>query len=146
MIPKTRDPAENRARGLKPHRRKARIGLVFLAAFFCAAPIALHACWCGLDSVPTELIGTWTTSVPKMENRYLQFTDQLVIFGTSATTRDVHRIIRIESETKKDGNKLYTFHYKDEQNERWTLALLYDAASGGTIQLKNRTEIWHRSS
>jgi hypothetical protein len=140
------DPAESRDPALEPHRGRGGIGLLPLVALFCAALVALHACGGGLDAVPPELIGTWTTPVPKMKDRYLQFTDQLVIFGTGATTKDIHRIVRIDLEGTKEGKTLYTLAYKDAHNERWTLALFYDAASGGTIQLENRTEVWHRSS
>ena len=96
-------------------------------------------------TVPLHLIGIWETSAPKFEDRYLEFTERLIIFGTGEDSLKLHRIWKIET-TKSKGNRiLYTFHYKDSEGEKWTLALTYNPDSGGTIQLQNRDEIWEKS-
>lgn len=96
-------------------------------------------------TVPLHLIGIWETSAPKFEDRYLEFTERLIIFGTGEDSWKLHRIWKIETAKSKGNRILYTFHYKDSEEEKWTLALTYNPDSGGTIQLQNRDEIWEKS-
>ena len=45
---------------------------------------------------------------------------------------------------KKNGETIYTIHYKDMEGERWSLTLIYSTVSAGTIKLKNNSVIWEK--
>jgi hypothetical protein len=98
----------------------------------------------GSAVVPEKVKGTWTSPAPKMKDRYLQFTDGLLIFGTGNGRKAVHQILEIDSESAEKGRTLYSVHYKDAEDAKWTLRFFYSPESGGTIQFRYRPEIWHR--
>jgi hypothetical protein len=93
--------------------------------------------------VPQHLIGVWKTSAPQYEDRYLKITEDSLIYGIGSGEEVSHTIEKINVE-QKDGETTYTFHYKDIEGEKWSLTLIYSPVSGGTIQLKNRNDIWKK--
>lgn len=96
-------------------------------------------------TVPGHLIGVWETSSPRYKGRYLKFTEHSIVFGTGAGCQESHLIRKIESSGSNGDKMQYTFYYKDSEGEKWTQTLTYGPGSGGTIQLKNRDEIWKKS-
>jgi hypothetical protein len=45
---------------------------------------------------------------------------------------------------QKNGETIYTIHYKDIEGERWSLILIYSTVSGGTLKIKNKNDIWEK--
>jgi hypothetical protein len=93
--------------------------------------------------LPQHLIGVWKTSAPQYADRYLKITEDSLIYGIGKGEEVSHTIEKINVE-QKDGETTYTFHYKDIEGEKWSLTLIYSPVSGGTIQLKNRNDIWKK--
>ncbi|HXX57576.1 MAG TPA: hypothetical protein VEI96_06210 [Thermodesulfovibrionales bacterium] len=110
--------------------------IIFMAVFFVSCE--QHA------SVPTHLVGVWKTSAPKYADRYLKFTDSKLIFGVGDGKEVEHAIEKIKVK-KEDNQTTYTFHYKDEEGEKWTLVLFYTDDSGGTIQQRYHNELWRKA-
>ena len=92
---------------------------------------------------PHHLVGVWETSAPKYKDRYLEITDQLLIFGIGNGQKISHYINKINIEEEK-GETLYTFHYTDSEEEDWTLVLICRQDSSDVIRLINRDEIWRK--
>jgi hypothetical protein len=44
---------------------------------------------------------------------------------------------------QKNGETIYTLHYRDMEGEKWSLTLTYSPVSG-TIKLKNKNDIWEK--
>lgn len=124
---------------MKLNHLSFRIGLVIMMVVY---PIG-----CEQETiVPQHFRGVWKTSTPKFSDRYLKFTDHLLIFGVGNGEEVQYPIRKIEV-LQLEGNKtLYTFHYVDSEGEKWTFILTYNPSFGGTIQLKNRAEIWKISN
>lgn len=93
------------------------------------------------NTVPAHLVGVWKTDDPKYEDRYLKFTDNFLIFGIGRGEEVSNYIEKIEAEQGGEGIS-YNFLYRDSEGGKWTLRLIYDPGSGGTIRLQNRDEIW----
>jgi hypothetical protein len=94
-------------------------------------------------SIPHHLIGVWKTSSPRFEDRYLKITEDMLIFGVGNGNEISHYIQKIK--IKQENNQtLYTFHYKDAEDEKWTLIFTYNPDLGGSITLKNRSETWKK--
>jgi hypothetical protein len=93
-------------------------------------------------SVPPNLIGVWKTSSPNYEDRYLKFTEKTLTYGIGDGEEISHYIDRIDV-NGENGIEEYTFHYKDEVGEKWTLFLTY--SPNGTLQLRHGKEIWMKT-
>jgi hypothetical protein len=89
--------------------------------------------------VPQYLIGVWKTSSPQYEDRYLKFDAKTLTYGIGEGAEVSHTIDKIDVEQGNSGT-LYSFHYRDAEGETSTLTLTYRPE--GTIQIKNRNDIW----
>ena len=96
-------------------------------------------------AVPEHLLGVWGTSEPKFAHCKIEFLQGHLILGL-ANGRDTYcRIDKITSVQESGQRVMYTIHYRDEGGSGSTLCFRYDPHSGGTLQLKNHSEIWERS-
>ena len=50
------------------------------------------------------------------------------------------RVLHVKQE---NGETIYTFHYKDAEEEKYDLTLTYNPVSE-TIKLKNKNDIWEK--
>lgn len=122
------------------HYRLYSIGAtfyIFLSVFF-----SLLGCEKNIP-VPKRLIGEWKTSSPQYTDRYLKITEHSLIFGIGDGEELSQDIEKVNVE-KKNGETIYTIHYKDMEGERWSLTLIYSTVSAGTIKLKNNSVIWEK--
>jgi len=95
-------------------------------------------------NVPRELVGTWNASSPKYTDRYIEFTEEALIFGLGNDETSVHAIKKIKTEVDQLG-QVYTFYYRDSEGEKWKLSITYfPSYDDGAFKLQNRTEIWRR--
>jgi hypothetical protein len=111
-----------------------RIALLFL--------ILLVGCK-GEVVVPQHLIGVWETPAPKYADRYMKFSEHTLTYGIGDGEEVSHEITKIGTE-QTGGGKMYTFHYRDSEGEKWTLIFTYSPDTG-TIKMKNSDEIWKRT-
>lgn len=96
---------------------------------------------CSENTPPSDLLGVWRTSDENFNDRYLEITPDSLIFGVGEGQTMVNAISAISSERESQGIR-YTFHYLDQDGEKWTLSLLYNSVDGGTIVIQNRDEVW----
>jgi hypothetical protein len=92
--------------------------------------------------VPPHLMGIWKTSSPRYEDRYLKFAEKTLTYGIGNGEEISHNIDRIDV-NDENGAQEYTFHYKDEYGEKWTLVVTY--RPNGTLQLQHGKEIWMKA-
>jgi hypothetical protein len=125
------------------HCRLYRIGInlstlyVFLIIFF-----SFFGCGKNIP-VPQHLIGEWKTSAPQYEDRYLKIAEHSLIIGIG-NGKELSQDIEKVNVEQKNGETIYTIHYKDTEGERWSLILIYSTVSGGTLKLKNSNVIWEK--
>jgi len=96
---------------------------------------------CSEHTPPSDLLGVWRTSDEDFNDRYLEITPDSLIFGVGEGQEMVNAISAISSERGNQGIR-YTFHYLDQDGEKWTLSLLFNSEDGGTIVIQNRNEVW----
>ena len=112
----------------------SRIVLLFLIILFgCKGEVV----------VPQQLIGVWETPAPKYADRYMKFTEHALIYGIGEGEEISYEIEKIDME-QEGGGTLYTFHYRDSEEEKLTLTFTYSPGTR-TIQIKNSNEIWEQS-
>ncbi|MEA3230407.1 MAG: hypothetical protein U9Q05_01445 [Thermodesulfobacteriota bacterium] len=122
---------------------------LFAGGMIVLMMIALSACQQEIK-VPPDLIGVWHTFAPKYKDRYIEFTDNTLIFHIGNDGEIVHAINKMKFENE-NFLKLYTFYYQDSEGEKWTLSLSYDPDNyNGTIscmgafQLENSNAFWRK--
>jgi len=96
---------------------------------------------CSESTPPSDLLGVWRTSDENFNDRYLEITPDTLIFGVGEGQKMVNAISSVSSERESQGIR-YTFHYLDQEGEKWTLSLLYNSEDGGTIVIQNRDGVW----
>lgn len=75
----------------------------------------------------------------------MEFSEHVVMFDLADEGVNAHSILSLEAEPMDRGRTLYSLEYRDAQGEKWPLVFIHDPAGGGTLQLKNRSEIWERT-
>jgi hypothetical protein len=93
-----------------------------------------------LETPPPDLLGVWETDTPKYENRYIEITNESIIFGLDDGDNIVNTIKYITLE-KEGMLSVYTFHYSDPGGEAWTLTIIYDPREAA-FALQNRDDVW----
>jgi hypothetical protein len=124
--------------------RKYRIFLLF---FTIVVSLFLKSCCQHDTTVPYDLLGVWKTSAHNYKDRYIKFTEDLLILGIGDEREAVHYIEGIESVEQENNNILYSFNYMNIdslEEEIFTLKFIYYPDSGGIIKLQNRDEIWKK--
>jgi hypothetical protein len=93
-----------------------------------------------LKTPPHDLLGIWETDAPKYTNRYIEITNESIIFGLDDGDNIVNTIKYITLE--QEGSLfVYTFHYSDPTGETWTLTIIYDPHQAA-FALQNRDDVW----
>jgi len=106
--------------------------------------LAIGACRGGVESLPTTVQGTWTTSAPAYTDRYLRLADRTVEFGLGGHDTDVHAIRRVDAEEMVDGSALYTVQYHSDEGDTLFLRFLYRPGDPATLKLDHQDAIWTR--
>lgn len=109
--------------------------------YICLAVSFFLGCQQG-GTVPPQLIGMWKTDEPKYADRYVEFTEELLIFGTGGGAATLNQIEKVDKDNEGFGTA-YTVHYKDSEGGKWSLSLVYYPK--GTIELKNRKGVWKKA-
>ena len=94
-------------------------------------------------TLPENLIGTYTTSVPDYGDRSLELTPDEIVFGLGDAGLVRHDIESVSRE--EEGSKLlYTLAYAGEGGTDHLL-FYHDEENGGSIVLHNQTSIvWNK--
>lgn len=95
--------------------------------------------------VPQHLIGQWETSAPGYADRYLKFTNVILIYGIGNGEEISHRIEKIDFE-QLGQSTAYTFYYTDAEGDKAELSFIYRPDAGGTIRIKNDNKIWKKAA
>jgi hypothetical protein len=108
--------------------------------------VLLMGCEPRSPSLPDNLIGVWRTSDPKYAGRFLQLTQDRVIFGTGAGSVSIHPIRKIARAPRADGI-LYAIIYTNDDGQEYRLSFVHDLEHGGVIWFKNQKDIlWKRAN
>lgn len=106
------------------------------------------------NEVPPYLIGTWRSSTPGYEDRFLLFTQHSVVFGTGGYSGDVYGIYEIKTDPVEDGasagsskRELFSIQYRGMDKLQSDLLFYYDPPPAGTITFKNQERLtWKKES
>jgi hypothetical protein len=115
----------------------------YMASIFLLALIFLVGCEREVV-VPKYLLGEWKTSAPTYEDRYIKFSERTVTYGIGDGEEVTHTIDKIKSK-QGDGGTIYTFYYRNAEDQKDHLTVTYRPDSGGTFQIKNSNEIWKKA-
>jgi hypothetical protein len=95
--------------------------------------------------IPENIIGKWTTSAPRYEDRFIEITKDTVVYGLGGDKKDVYFISNLE--TNPEGNKLlYTISFKNTEGLAFTRSFYYHPENGGAIQFKHQEHITWRKT
>lgn len=93
-----------------------------------------------------NLTGVWTTTHPQYANRYLQFTDDSIVFGRGEVASGSYTVESMDWEPSGSG-KLVRITYSDDESTEYQFNFSYVPQNGGMIWMKNQIKIiWHRTS
>jgi hypothetical protein len=95
--------------------------------------------------IPLNLIGKWTTSAPRYQDRFFEIAKETLTYGLGGDKIDVYLISSIE-ESLEGNNRLYTINYKNTDGLKFTQSFYYHPENGGSIQLKHQEHIeWRKT-
>ena len=95
--------------------------------------------------VPSEILGTWTTTAPGYDDRALEITVTSLIFHAGASERMKYSIDQVRAEPQERTTS-YTVLYGGMQDQQ-TLAFEYATTPNVTIRLRNQQHrTWMKQS
>ncbi|MFB3884155.1 MAG: hypothetical protein ACE144_02935 [Thermodesulfobacteriota bacterium] len=118
--------------------RMKKVSILFLSLMLlCFGP------QCGKNkNVPDHLLGEWTTSDPKYEDRFFEIDRATITFGVGEGQSDTHSITSIEIEKES----LYTIYYKNGEGLESKFSFTYQPTGQGEIKLKNQDQfVWTKT-
>jgi hypothetical protein len=93
-----------------------------------------------IKDFPEDLIGQWTTSEPRYQDRFFEITKETLAYGLGGGKIDVYFISSMK-ESLEGNNILYTINYKNTDGLKFTQSFYYHPENGGSIQLKHQEHI-----
>lgn len=116
------------------------LGALCLALALVLAPLG---CSESLQTLPTELLGTWKTDSPAHANRFLQLGGGTFVLGVAGLDLDVVAIERIERTRDAEERTLYRLHFHADEgyDDVLLLTMLGDAASPA-LRIGAQPQVW----
>lgn len=106
-----------------------------------ATLIILSGCQCGADkTVPIDLVGVWKTSALTYADRFFQFKEDTIIFGTGGGNFNTYAITNIEKVSEEE-KILYTVSYSNREGQEYKFSFYYYPENSGMIRFKNHQQI-----
>lgn len=99
----------------------------------------------GFDSktVPTELVGLWTTDDPNYSDRYLELQPDTITFGTGGTSSIRYSIIGVVRQEAGEG-EAYEIHFRGVDGAKFSREIVL-ADSGDSLSFRSQSEVaWTR--
>ena len=97
------------------------------------------------DFLPSEILGTWTTAVPKYQGRFFELTEVYIVFGIGDNKVEIYFITDIKR-TIDDIGVLYTVMAQNLKGINDKFSFYYKRERIGAIRLKNQQGIlWTKS-
>lgn len=97
-------------------------------------------------NIPQNLMGEWTSSDPRYQDRFFKITRERVTFGLGGDKEDTYFISSIEA-SPESHHTLYTISCKNADGASFTRSFYYQSANGGVITFKNQKHIeWHKEN
>lgn len=100
------------------------------------------------NKVPPYLIGVWRSTTPGYEDRYFQFAQRNLVFGTGGIEGESYMIAEIQSspadESAQGGaskRMLFTIQYMKMDKQEYQLSFYYDPAPAEVITFKNQEKL-----
>ncbi len=113
--------------------------IVFVALILIGASIFVFDSGKNMD-IPEDLIGKWTTSESRYQDRFFEITKETLVYGLGGDKEDVYLISSMK-ESLEGNNILYTINYKNTDGLKFTQSFYYHPENGGAIQLKHQEHI-----
>jgi len=92
------------------------------------------------EDLSESLIGRWTTSEPRYEDRFFELSKEKITYGLGEDKIDVNVISSIDKSVK-DNNTLYTINYHNLEGLEYTRSFYYSPSNGGVITFKNQMDV-----
>ena len=98
---------------------------------------------CARESVPTELIGSWTSDDPRYADRSLAIGTETIAFDSGGGMRTTYRMQGVERESDAGTGTLYRLYYDAAGNPEHELRVR--VPNPGQLQIDNHSELWTRA-
>jgi hypothetical protein len=125
-----------------PYRRKLVVVLSLL--ILVAAGLRFAPQLAGSDTVPAELVGSWTTDDPRYSDRHLELTPDALILRTSVTEGTEYSVQRVQRRQIAQGSA-YIIGAHSERGGDYTLMLEYHKAQNTIALGKPARVLWRRA-
>ncbi len=97
-----------------------------------------------VQTIPENLIGTWITTAPGYEERYMEFEEEKLTIGTGPESIELNFITEVQS-TEQGGEISYSIRYRNVQQIPFELHLAYLRENGGKFTIRHLENIiWRR--
>ena len=109
--------------------------------FLCVLLLLLTLPGCGgPDTVdlPDDLVGVWTTSARRYEDRFFELTKDEISFGALDGDVAVYEILRVEPGKVPDSE--YAIYYTNEEGREYKLSIAHTRRRG-VIRFENQKKI-----
>ena len=95
----------------------------------------------GFDSktVPTELVGLWTTADPSYSDRYIELQPDSITFGTGGTSSIKYSIIGVVRQEAGEG-EAYEIHFRGVDGAKFSREIVL-AGSGDKLFFRSQPEV-----
>ncbi len=100
-----------------------------------------------LESMPDELVGTWTTKAQEYRGIYFELGQKTIVFGKKDGNVDSFNVTKIKRNRMKGDWVRYTIFYRDHQLKKYELPILYNPHNYGIVRFINKEQnTWSRES
>ncbi len=101
------------------------------------------AAGCIGEELPAQLIGTWMATSPSHQGRFIEISEEHIIFSSDENHSTFYTIHGIES-TENQGKLAYTIEYRGVGGGSRKIALRLSDGDPVAIELANQDGIWIR--
>lgn len=100
------------------------------------------------NRVPPYLVGVWRSATPGYEDRYFQFAQRTLIFGTGGIEGEAYMVAEVQSapadeiaQSKAGKRQLFTIRYMKMDRQEYELSFYYDPEPEEVITFKHQEKL-----
>lgn len=100
---------------------------------------------CGGEGIPDRLIGIWEATSPTHRGRFIEISQEHIIFSSDENHSTFYTIRGVESR-ELEGEFSYTIEYSGVDDDRRRLVLKFSNGEPLAIELENKAGSWVRKN
>ena len=129
----------------EPYTSPDRYRMSVMGTILIACALFVVHCGKSKDDFPQMLLGMWITEAEPYQDRYIEFSREMIVFGTGAGAPNIYFIRKVHQKRNGQENEVTFVCTNTEDTEFVFVFRIEDGSDGLILRLNNpRAVVWSK--